>query len=171
MAPKVFSVPHLSAAFALRGVSSMLLAVSLRLCDTFQSFDAMAEGAGDMLAGMFQPLPKPYPVEANTDLVLAGWSERRKRPEAYAAYSYDANGTGAPAFTVVPLEPGMIAPHVPVDDLDMDSGDFLHAVAKRQEAAHPGAIGGFWQETTIWRDRIETRILERWERAEGLLFV
>ena len=155
LAPKAFPVPNLRAAFALRGYGALLPALVLRLCDSFESFDALVAGAGEVIKAALEPLPP----EARTDLVIAGWSESRGRPEAYAVFSYAENGIGAPAFTAVPLDPGMVTPIVPVDDLDMEANDFLVESARRQEAAYPGQIGGFWQRTTVWRDQIETSVV------------
>lgn len=73
-------------------------------------------------------------------------------------FSYEENGTGAPAFKAVQLDPGMVTPIVRVDDLDMDSPGFL-LEAGRQRRSTPGAIGGFWQRTVVWRGRIETSVV------------
>lgn len=155
LAPKVFPVPHLRAVFAMRGYTALLPALVLRLCDTFESFDAVVDGGGAVMLAALEPMPP----EVRTDLVIAGWSESRNRPEAYAVFSYADNGTGAPAFMAVPLDPGMVTPSVPVDDIDMEAPDFLVEAGRRQEAEYPGQIGGFWQRTIVWRDRIETAVV------------
>ena len=182
---KAIVAPHLPAIFTFRGYSYLFAAVHEHLGGgEHATFD-------DMLANAVASMRTAYEEAANWpayrashcfDLVIAGWSAKRARAEAYLLSNSESDGT--PAWTLREL--GTIAMAPPLDDAIAerfrlrDPRALLNELHPAQaalrlmeaqrhvtgsvddESAEYHSVGGFCQLTVLDRDAIATRILKRW---------
>lgn len=144
----------------------------------------MAKGIGEVVARVYR-IWEPQKEDAAAslfELVVVGFSAARGRPEIFALFDYD-RPDGA-AFTPFPIG-GLISPTDPAFEARLAR----QGINPRDGAADPLAVGlavtcaqrdrrwrsagglsmsgvgGFCQVTIVHPDRIETRILERWDDA------
>lgn len=169
---------------ASRGSLAVSGSLALEVNHAFSTFDDLVNGLGEAarrVSLLYADL-KDSDEESQFELVLVGFSQSRERAEACAMFDYD-RAEGA-AFT--PFHIGGII--TPIDDLlamDMQRRgiDPRHSTedplavglavmrAQRERTWRTSSglpvrgVGGFCQATIVHRDRIETRILERWQEA------
>lgn len=88
--PKMFPLPNLPAVIATRGPTTALFEFGLRFSE-FKSFDDMVDRIEDVLPGIYdtclQQFGEQLGAMVNVDLILAGWSAARNKPEAYFIHS------------------------------------------------------------------------------------
>jgi len=176
---KVDILAHLPAVIAARGQADIRSAISYHAGEQFRSFDALLSGIAHLLRKTREGLGVPADASV-LELWLAGWSHEREAMEIWTLS--DADRPGVPAFDLHEV----IAAINPLDDrlmrdietcgLDIENGapEALGLEITRMQrdrawpVAHSGrmveSVGAFVQVTTLHRDRIETRILERWPR-------
>lgn len=169
LATKVLPVPHMRAALCVRGDAGLLGALAIGLFMRAGTFDEAADAMPRLLSDAFAPAIAlgPLPPDAQAELILAGWSEKHDRPECWVTPTHDLYGE---AFTLIPFGDGLVQPLAahdglwarattdPTFDVETDGLALL-----RLQRDTPGMqVGGFAQLTSVFRDRIETKILERW---------
>jgi|GEM_PF-3082626 len=97
---KANALPHVPAVFAARGSWVVPFIFAPRFGERFATFDEMvtdgAQFADEIHADSYQFIASSG--EENVDLVMAGWSESRDRPEAYVLTSFGRNGLSAWQF-------------------------------------------------------------------------
>lgn len=88
---KMFPLPNLPAVIATRGPLTAPFEFGLRFSVAFTSFDDMVDRIEDELPDIYEACLQQFAEElgamANVDLILAGWSAARNRPEAYLIHS------------------------------------------------------------------------------------
>ncbi|MBR3190443.1 hypothetical protein [Bosea sp. (in: a-proteobacteria)] len=177
---KVEIMAHLPAVLTARGQTWIRSAMAFHCAEQFNSFDELLAGITHLLEKTREGLGVPRDASV-LKLTLAGWSHEREQMELWTVS--DADRPGVPAFHLHEI----IANVSPLDDrlmrdaqaagLDIENGEpealglaFLRMQRDRAwPVLHTGrmveGIGVFAQMTVVHQDRIETRILERWEDA------
>lgn len=97
------------------------------------------------------------------DFYLAGWSPEQ---EEFACYFMSTIERPNVPTRTVHYVAGAVSPEIrtPVDlaDKTLDPAVAGLAIMREQRRLHAGVVGGFCQLTTVRRDEITTRVLERW---------
>lgn len=177
---KVEMIAHLPAVIAARGQSWIRSAMSFHCTEQFETFDGMLSGIVHLLRKTRDGLGVPRGASV-LELTLAGWSHERDQAELWTVS--DADRPGVPAFAlheivanISPLD-DLLMREVQAAGLDIEHGEpealGLALLRLQRDRAWPvehsgrmvESVGEFAQMTVIYRDRIETRILERWEDA------
>jgi hypothetical protein len=195
--PNAFPLPHFPAAVAIRGATHFLPFLIYRLCRDCGSFDELLS----KIVGAALEVHVSFPMMLGTlgfgnvapdfDLVVAGWSTARGKPESYIVTSrpHEPSHAGK-GWQIVDLPEVLIAP--PVNELQakavgwtvpMSAGEFrpdndglklleaqrLSANLPRKELGSPRrhSVGGFVQLTTITRQKLQIEILHRWSDKVG----
>lgn len=152
----------------------------------FQTFDEVVAGIENALPALVEKYDFREPIE----LVIAGWSAERKKPESYVIETSDDTPDGMAeeaadtallpnAFTLLELPPAVVGPvpnheeiiagSFPGWNLDAPPSEvveLLKSVIQMQRrsvyAGLPQYVGGFASLTTVRPDSIEQKILLRW---------
>jgi hypothetical protein len=186
--PKAHPVPHLNAVFSSRGPRLFMPLVGEYIFHAFASFDQMVDGLVLHVRAAteaYAPTLQRCAHGASFDLVVAGWSTARKRPETYVLTDHENYGFAA--WTLQPFGSLLITPWDadlagrlkltqaelagkldPVKDglRILEAQRFVKAIQRNEtEAAH--GVGGFAQLTTVTAENITTRILKRWPDPIG----
>lgn len=180
---KAVPIPHLIAAVAVRGPRDILWLAAEMLCREFHSFDDAVERMAAVIKGRVEEglaMEKPSPILSEKfEIIVVGWSEARERFEAYELPNHDGTSLGG-TWALQNVSEGLISPGDPglLDRLegkvDLDAladpvTDGLEIM--RQQRLCLGeyagrndvvAVGAFCQLTTVTREAMTTRILERW---------
>jgi hypothetical protein len=121
ISPKAFALPHFPAALAIRGPSHFMPFLVHRLSRECQSFDEALTRIAQTAREVYLSFPMAMgtlefgAVEPDFDLIAAGWSKVRGRPESYLVSSHDrlvAREVTARAWHLVELPDILIAPPV-----------------------------------------------------------
>lgn len=189
---KVWPIPHLSAAVAMRGGPIMLPVMSFAL-QTAATFDDLRNEVAALARRVFDEwrvVLEQSPFSADFDLAVAGISER-DGPASYLVCNH--NRYGVKPWTVVDLGPCALLPGGPavMDEfwkaypagtssqaldperdglriLEMQQRHELEAAFEMVDGTPlPMRIGGFAQLTTVRRDAITTKIIHRWPDEAG----
>lgn len=190
---KVAALPHLSAVLAARGKTFALPTIAAALNDRSPpgGFDELQAGMVVEKTRMVleqlpalaaaQNLPEAA-VAGPFELILAGWSTARQRPELYALHTVPSEHFRP--WQLTPVEDGYLTPgdgafvNGLVEVIDFGrfdpERDGLRIVEAQRARAWPipgGAVahgvGGFVQLTSVTRDAVTSRILKRWNDSLG----
>jgi hypothetical protein len=186
---KVVAVAHLSAAFSARGPRLFMPLVGEHIAGAFKSFDEMVEGIIEVVRAAsrdYLPLFDLCAHGPTFQMVIAGWSTARRKPETYVLTD-NGEKLGIPSWKLQPFGALLVMPWDedtaarirltkeemagrldPVRDglRILEAQRFAKAIQGREtEAAH--GVGGFAQLTTITAENITTRILKRWPDLVG----
>jgi hypothetical protein len=185
---KAHPVAHLSAVFSSRGPQLFMPLMSEAVFSAFSSFDEMIDGLVERVRTAVSAIAPTLALCAhgpNFDLVIAGWSTARRRPETYVLT--DHANYGFPAWTLKPFGALLITPWTA--DLDgrlkltraelagkldpvkdglriLEAQRFVKEI-QRNETEPAYGVGGFAQLTTVTAENITTRILKRWPDPIG----
>lgn len=185
---KVATVPHLKMALTVQGAAEAVGTFANRLASDLGSFDAIVRDGAGYLAEEHADNAARW--ESGTGLAdfrlgLVGWSEERRRFDAYYLQSRDADG--APAFTFVrrdlvmapELDPAdIVALQIPKDGtaFSADAQAYLlrimavqrHATTPRLGGGEPGhVVGGQVVATELTRTGITQRVVHAWPDRLG----
>lgn len=174
VANKVHTIPHLNAVIAVRGPSTAGPFIAPVLGSNATSYDNLKATAAETIRAavdQLAPLFAGAPLAEKIDLLMAGISER-DGPDAFLLTSY--GGFDTPAWTNIQLaglsnlpgDPSIIAAlglraGATAEDIDPIAGGAAMLEAKRAQPSRY-FVGCFGQATTVFRDRIEQRIIARW---------
>lgn len=181
---KVGLLPNLPAAFAIRGTAFFIHSLRGAL-EGFADFDALVRGVVQRTkdaADQCAPLFEQSAFGRNFELALIGYSSSRGRPQAFTLANFPNHG--APAWTLVPIDDGLISPGdgsfferlqvrglLPCEDsfdVGRDGLEIMRLQRGITAETPPGSgrvapvIGALAQLVSVSRDRVETRVLERW---------
>jgi hypothetical protein len=180
---KAWPIPHLRAVISGRGprLGPMLMADFLNTAG--RSYDEMKSNAGVMARELFAChgatlIGNPFGQKA--EFVIAGWSDANG-PDAFVVSRDDAGAWMTQDTGPVMMAPGDVAAQeaalaaLPAGVTGADTMDPARdglAMVLAQRAARILAdglsvVGAFVQLTTVTRDGISTRILERWPEEWG----
>lgn len=181
--PKVFCLPHLSAAVAVSGTLPGMAAMMTTL-GMESSYDGLKKAAPDYLNAALIASSRVSTSDLASDirLFVVGWS--KDGPDAYRVVTKGDPST--PAWTVMPITGLAISPPeaqaklLPLfADKDPDAIDpkvdglRILEEQRRHRSKIPGTgqrlfiVGGFGQLTSVRRDHITTEILHRWPDLVG----
>jgi len=172
VAPKVFLLPHLSAALAIVGPTALIpkLGAMFSIPETFDDLlaeaPAMARVAYDALGDM-----KDFGDEARDfELSLVGFSETRNRAESYLIRGHERDRL--PSWELSVADNIIVTPlplHYEWPEAFDPLTDGLVLIEAQRRVIGPlgHVIGGFAQVTTITRASIETKIIRRWPDVVG----
>jgi hypothetical protein len=177
-ASKVFAIPEWSCAIMNRGAADASEVVRLAALNTFNGFDDMIAGIGPVLPRIIKRSGLKHPFE----LVLAGFSAKRKRPESWfiiTPNSPTAPGYPAP-FHMKRLPAVAICPEPNAAGIERISEDaepdtvtqWLGTLLEVQRNSLLGAfyaIGGRAELSIITPVGIEQRTLQAWPDRVGQL--
>jgi hypothetical protein len=191
--PNVFPLPHLSAAVALRGATHFLPFLVYRLCRDCTSFEELLSKVVRTALEVYASFPMMLGtlgfgnVTPDFDLVVAGWSAKRNRPESYIVAAPRQQPQATPPWSLIDLPEILIAPSI--TELQIHAAQW--SVPKSAEAFNPAEdglkllqaqrarrptlnvepkphyVGGFIQLTTISDAGVDTKILHRWPDKVG----
>ena len=166
---KAVAMPHGPAVYLGRGpldvINAVAVAINLR-----PTFDAMSAALATVVKQIHlaASADNPRGIDLSSDHLIAGWSDELQR--FTARFSTTLPRLGHEEYTASELR-GMAAPPTSVDladDLD-PVHDGLRILREQRGYSERGStIGGHAQLTSVYRDRIETRILERWPAPVAL---
>jgi hypothetical protein len=177
---KVWPMPHLNAAIAVRGAALALPLLSFALASNSRSFAHMKSTAVQTLQEALAHYESAFRLLAYGDafdVVVGGFDGNR--PDAFFVCNHDGHGVGPwqvvelQGVSLLPATPGSLAEMQAafggrdVESLDPErDGLALMDIQRRHvvkdAAGLDGAPGAFCQLTTIRRDAIETKIIHRW---------
>ncbi len=166
---KAMPLSNVNAVVATRGPASLLTSAWLS-CGHRATFDDAADDLGETLKA--NAAAQRAVAERNgiasaeaCEILLAGWSEREGQPVAW--FVSEIERPGLAAFTVTRIY-GLASPETDIPlTHDMDPATDGLRIMREQRGCPDLPVGGFCQITTVYRDRIETRILERWPDGVG----
>ena len=181
-------VAHLKAAFAGRGPKVLLPLLSEHISSNFASFDEMLLGVVNQVRAasvLYRGLLERCEHGSTFDLVIAGWSDERRRGETYVLT--DHGRYGFPPWTLKDFGKVLIMPadaetmgRIRLTPRELEGHldpvrDGLRILeAQRHTKGLQGAetepshgVGGFAQLTTITAREITTRILKWWPDLIG----
>lgn len=182
---KCYPLPHLGLAVAVRGAAALGPAIASTVSYLGETFDSIKDGLARTLRKEFslsglRQLESTYgPEGKNLDIVVAGWSPKLNRPDAFFIVTH-GNHPGIAPWQTIDTGPHMIAPSRPellaefepritaliaADDLrslDTLAGDLID----RQRTIESN-VGGFAQVTTITADSTSSRIIARYDEVIG----
>ncbi len=165
IAGKVWPIPHLNAVVAVRGPSMAGPFIGPTVGSNAKSYAELKGTAAAVIrTGVcaLEPMWVSAPLADKMDFVFAGWSEAG--PDAFIVCSHDRWG---PAWTNIQLG-GLV--NIPGDQAIVDSLDLSNVDPERdgvrmlemKRASPDYFVGCFGQLTSIYRDRIESKIIVRW---------
>jgi hypothetical protein len=166
--PKALAIPHSRTVVALRGHSSFIFS-AFALAGKGDDFDTIAAEWRQSCEIIVAAAPPSY---RNVEFYVMGWSESAKRVRTFWSIA-DSNFT--PQFVEAMVAPGCEPEQVMSHDLGgpltwSDPSASLLRITKMQRekaasgyGAYYGRIGGIATLTTLTRDRIEQRIVHRWD--------
>lgn len=185
--PKVVPVPHLNAAIAIRGQSAALALVLGTLTQKADAFEDVEKVLPDVLE-LLTPNHETQTGDV-VDLYVAGFGP--DGPDSYVMVNH-SHHRGVSPFQATRTGPLCVAPGSralearmqelkpadaqTVDDIDPDDFGLEIIEEQRRErfelvgdvfGEEKSIVGSFAQMTTIWPDRIETKILRRWPDQRG----
>lgn len=167
--PKALPLPHLNAAIGVRGCAALLPTLYSRIVHHRKDFEEAAHYLGEDLQAVVTAMRAREPNLTSHDVVLVGWRFGANYPSCYLAC--DHAKWGLQPFEVASTE-GVVGPNDGSLLARMDNVNFLRddspfdpetdAVSLiRAQQQMPGSfVGDFVQLTAVYRDRIETRILD-----------
>lgn len=184
---KVAILAHLPAVIALRGPSLLIPSLVANVSANFTEFDGLAAAA----PVLFRAVHDQYRTEMekrgiaddtprDSEFVLAGWSDERRRLEAYGLQSHDRYGREpwqpyeirSGNCNVAPSDSVLLekVSAVDIEDLLSDPESVVLGIMELQreipleldDGRKMSVVGGFCQHTTLTRDGISTRIVKRW---------
>jgi hypothetical protein len=163
---KISIFAHARAVHAGRGCQFMALSVVGAL-NLNPSLDEMADKLPGVVSSSEELWRGHYGVSpADSEHLLAGWSERLG---AFCACLFTTVATDyAPARQLTLLDEVFLSPPVqvaPVETLDVPA--IGRRILQCQRDADPERVGGFAQLTSVYADRIDTQILERWPEVSA----
>lgn len=179
---KVRILGHLPAVVAGRGPSELPEYFADRLTWRFASFDDAVAGMHETYGIALRQFETANPTARArpNEILMAGWSEERSRPECWVLNSTnEAAGPLAVMNTCSPSSPelmghlrdmgltgGMASFDPPRDGLRIMRAQrglrFPHPVTGEMQPS----VGGFCQHTVVTAQGISTSILERWPAAQ-----
>jgi hypothetical protein len=188
---KVFPIPRLNAAVAVRGHGSFIFFVLGQIRRAaFKSFDQLIgelEFVARRASNHFQDLGVGHPENyvLKFDLYVAGWFEGR--PESYLLANHEGHGDRYPPWQAVRLPDAAIAPlptpeafeairfkrpaSVEEFSAEIDGLALLEAQRCTHFRMKSGAVApvaaGLVQLTTLSSDRITSKVLRRWPDKIG----
>jgi hypothetical protein len=193
--PNIFMLPNLPAALAIRGPSQFMPFLVHRLSRECQSFDELLKNVVPAALDVHISIPMTLgygDVRPNFDLVIAGWSNERGRPESFVMTNQEAReqvGLATAAWQLMHLPDVSIAPSVGVAQIEsvgwrvpesaeafqpsIDGVKLVRAqrLSKGLRPAVPNrdidSVGGFVQLTTVHAHGINSTILHRWPDRVG----
>lgn len=173
---KVFPIPHLSTAIAVRGTATMAHRLWIDVSSAFATYGEMKAGIVELLHGKYVRRARWARSEFGFEIAVAGWSDAG--PDAFAL----ASGGDAP-WTIQPVPRMMIAPaysgHAEIGiRIDRDGWDIdrvaTHVIDRQRNEPVKGfggrilrGAGCFAQVTTITHAGIATRIVKRYPDKIG----
>jgi hypothetical protein len=193
--PNTFTLPNLPAALAIRGPTQFMPFLVHRLSRECQSFDELLKNIVPAALDVHMSIPMTLgygEVRPNFDLVVAGWSNERGRPESFVMTNQeprDQIGLATAAWQLMRLPDVSIAPSVGMAQIksvgwrvpesaeafqpSIDGIKLLHAqrLSKGLRPALPNrdtdSVGGFVQLTTVHAHGISSTLLHRWPDRVG----
>ena len=166
-----------------RGQAFVMPILAAHINEVFDSFDATIAGLPDAFRHCIGHLREHEPFRRYADdpyeLFVAGFSEAQGRPELHVMFNHGQHGL--PILTpileldsaVTPCDPAFVE-HLGREGFEAGESfdpisDGLRLLRAQRAASWRGigggvvqAVAGFAQLTSVYADRIETRILERW---------
>jgi hypothetical protein len=192
--PNAFALPNLPAALAIRGPTQFMPFLIHRLSRECQSLDELLKKVVPVALEVHLSVPMTLgygEVRPNFDLVVAGWSYERRRPESFVVTSQerpDQLGLTS-AWQLFDLPDVLIAPSVGMAQIQsigwripqsaeafqpaIDGPKLLMAqrLSKGLHASSQNrdidSVGGFVQLTTVHSQGVVTTILHRWPDRMG----
>lgn len=189
-AQKVAILAHLPCVIAARGSTMFPVSAAVNINSRFTSFDALLPEVPTLfrrISEQFEAQVRDMGYEDSLgggggEFMVAGWSDRRQRLEAYWMISDDRFGTGVEPWTLLPIQglafsPSTDAAMAQFRQVMADIGNVLEhpeEASLRFMEVQRGlstegldglslvAAGEFCQLTTLRRDGISTKILKRW---------
>ena len=193
--PNAFTLPNLPAALAIRGPTQFMPFLVHRLSRECQSFDELLKKVVPAALEVHISIPMTLgygDVRPSFDLVVAGWSNERGRPESFVMTNqenHDQVGLATAAWRLMPLPDVLIAPSVGMAQINtvgwrapenaeafqpsIDGIKLLRAqrLSKGLRAGPPDrdidSVGGFIQLTTVHAQGVSSTILHRWPDRAG----
>lgn len=181
---KCHAFPHIGAAIAVRGPVGMGTAIADSISQIGDNFDAVKEFLGSKLKENFsrpdaRALAGVYGPEWNVlDIVVAGWSQKLNRPDAFFIVTHEKH-PGIPAWQTIDTGSHMIAPtrqellaefepkitaliakDAPPILLDSLAADLVDCQSKIESN-----VGGFAQVTSVSENSISSRVVARYATA------
>lgn len=167
--PKVLPLPHLNAAIGVRGCSALLPVLYSRIVHNRTSFEDAAAHLGDDLRDTVTRMRAKMPDLADHDVILVGWPLLANRPVCFvvcdhAKWGLEPFQVASSSGIVGPNDGSLLSRMNNVNFLRDDSPfdpetDAVSLIMAQHQM--PGAfVGGFAQVTAVYRDRIETRVIE-----------
>lgn len=197
--PNAFELPHLPAVLAIRGPTHFMPFLVHRLARECRCFDDLIRRVVAAALEVYASFPMTLgtvgfgAVEPGFELVVAGWSTKRNKPESYLVAGVEPEfrqGRKRKAWELLELPEVLIAPRIGDAQIgsirwtvpesaetfqpEVDGLKLLEAQRRLRGASdgHPQRglahrIGGFIQLATISPDGIVSRILQRWPDEVG----
>ncbi|NNM71419.1 hypothetical protein [Enterovirga aerilata] len=167
---KAFPIPQARAVYVGRGQVELTASVFFEL-NTLSSVEEIVAALPTLVPTVgdrLEALAERFAGKVHrSDHTVAGWSEQGQRFVTLMFSTHEIPGV-CPAGQLAELQECVITPAVSVDRLGaMNAIEAGLAILRRQHVAEPAKVGGFAQLTTVYRDRIESRILERWPDRVG----
>ena len=185
---KVGLLPHLNAVIAVRGPAAALAFATFWLGSCHETFDGMVDGMGGTLSRMIEHHSEAWRARGpgvTFELLAAGFSESRRAPEVYWIESSDTLEVRRRGdCSITPSgEEGALARRLAAEFPGMSERKALSSetvqlrlMDLQRETEYPSnwgerpimrGVGGFAQLTTVFRDRIATRVVKRWPDRIG----
>lgn len=195
--PNAFPLPHFPAALAIRGATHLMPFLIHRICRDCVSFDELLLKIVSMVLEVHMSFPMMLgtvgfgTVAPDFDLVVAGWSASRSKPESYVVTSQrpDRQTHVENGYGLVDLPDVLIVPSV--NELQIEAAGWIppksaeafrpehdglkllqaQRLAPKFPSKEPGinraAVGGFAQLTSISQRKVQIEILHRWSDQVG----
>jgi len=195
--PNAFALPNIPAAMAIRGPTHFMPFLVHRLSRECQSFDDLLKRVVSVALEVHMSVPMTLgygEVRPDFDLVVAGWSEERRRPESFIMTNQEESDQFAIANNVwqlMALPDVLIAPSVGVAQIQavgwrvpetaeafqpsIDGAKLVRAQRLSKGLRPPirnrdiDSVGGFVQLTTVHSHGVSSTILHRWPDRMGQL--
>lgn len=196
IAPKAMSMPHLRAVMATRGPALTTPIFAIELGGCYRTFDALVAGVEKDFATLCEKHADTLSEDENPriEMLLAGWSDERDRPESYMICSGDADVVPAEligaaieplSMKLMELPADMYSPAIPRDVLDRSGlmfGEvnvqvdllFRAALELQRDIRHsngPGhlarLVGGFGLIHVVTKEGVNERVICRWDDHLG----
>lgn len=185
---KCVAIPHLNAAVAVRGASTLPAHLAMKLGQRFATFDELVEYGTDFLKAQFDEVQAELETAGlgDVEIFLAGWSPARRAAEAYFISSRDHDSEGISAWELTPVLDRAFTPWPNVDLLiskapavvhtkdfspethgrplmELQRREMVRPLVNGEEANSAGSIvGGFAMATTITERGVDQRVFHRW---------
>lgn len=181
IAMKVIPLPHMLVALAYSGPANFLSAMADLAGSCGASYDDLRDGLAAHTDRISGAAINQHGLAFQ--VVVAGWSLRSRRPEAF---TFNTHGNGAPAYTAAGIELAQVMPGCPDGrieaeifpvieaggfDIEKVAGDLVEiqrtipadcALAMGGGGAVSPNVGVWAQLTTVTRNDVRTRIVRRW---------